>query len=80
MKPTTNDLNLSPSNFELQLEEERKRAEERAKVEYSQAERLVALQAALELPKLVKGAEAFMIHRMKYKGADPPMQQSMSQV
>ena len=43
LKPTTNDLNMSPSNFELQLEEERKKAEERAKIEFSQAERLIAL-------------------------------------
>jgi hypothetical protein len=43
---------MSPSNFEIQLEEERKRAEERAKVEFNQSERLVALHAALELPKL----------------------------
>jgi hypothetical protein len=35
LKPTTNDLNMNPSQFELQLEEERKKAEERAKIEFT---------------------------------------------
>jgi hypothetical protein len=80
LKPTTNDLNMSPSNFEIQLEEERKRAEERAKVEFSQTERLVALHAALELPKLTQAVPdlQFTIQRLKFKGGDPPMQVSAS--
>jgi hypothetical protein len=49
-----NALNLSPSALEIQAEEERKRVEERAKVEFTTEERLVAVNAALEIPRLLK--------------------------
>lgn len=53
----SNSLNLSPSFLQQQLEEEKRRVEEKAKVEFNAEERLVSLTAALEVTKLVKTGE-----------------------
>lgn len=68
---------MSPSQFELQLEEERKKQEERGKIEFTQAERLLSLQAALEIPKIMHSAPEelrlyYSIQKHKFLGPDPP--------
>jgi hypothetical protein len=66
------------------MEEEKKRLEEKSKTEYTQEERLLALKAALELPKLLKSGaltstelKLFSFHRLKFKGPDPPALQPL---
>lgn len=75
-----NALNLSPSALEIQAEEERKRVEERAKVEFTTEERLVAVNAALEIPRLLKQSaidqdqkSLYNIQKLKFRGPDPPV-------
>lgn len=66
------------------MEEEKKKTEERAKIEYTQEERLVILNAALEIPKLLKTGDIadlklyFCLHKQKFRGPDPPLQVSVT--
>lgn len=64
------------------MEEEKKKAEERAKVEFTPEERLSALKAALEIPKGLRSGtmtvsdpdhkQLFTLQRLKFRGPDPP--------
>lgn len=66
------------------MEEEKKKAEERGKVEFTPEERLVILKAAIEIPKGLKNGSIqvenadlknlFAFQRLKfYGGPDPPV-------
>ena len=53
--------------------------EERAKIEFTLEERLRALQAALEIPKLLSTStdkdmkQLYTVQRLKFRGPDPPL-------
>ena len=81
----TNSLNLSPSQFQLQQDEEKKKAEEKGKIEFTLEERLKPLQAALEIPKLLASNAdkdlkmLFTVQRLKFRGPDPPVNVNQTQ-